>query len=831
MKLMKTQYRVRLAQILTLVWVVTSCTNINELKSSLNTVNNPAIIGSSTVTYSHQLLNANIVSLSDGANIEVTLTTNTSLPAYQSLTQFCAVGSSTLPCLCEMKWTEINTVGGSSTSFERTKRAALTQVQSGSAKCKSLQSTYDEIPAGTIIRLNVIPTGVNATGLSVRPISFKKGSSTTPNGDFIDDTLTPFRNIYRYTCHSRRTNTFEILNQYSPTTSGSNTFNVLLGSRFCGGDATTGDAQCAAPRNGYSAQSYYRNLFVRSDKLGEINSKNSFYECAKVEESIPYSAGQTIPSAERGKYWPLDTTFALASSYSSDWSIPIRAGALLYKSGDVNSATETCNAAVDSDETRYLNETGVVTQKCLGYAKKPKVDGTCGSLTDNNGRVRPMVRLRRYRAVFPPTYKFSGAPEARSAYGDEVYVADRLVVNSSGVPNGSMIYGPKPCNYSWFDHEGVTNEGQIGGRYGVSGADFGTNFRGLSGTPSSIPSYVSTSRYQYNDGAGLIYSVNPDGRILPNRDRDGTFGGSTGPSCSATVSIVDELMGIPSSVRLMTANEDNDATVSFGSRKLYLNELHINPVDPWTPNYVEDSSFQACAPLADPYLEPPLHFYKKDANTMGWCAKVYPSQNPYWTDLNMKKKPPSGGFTQKLVTYPAAAHVKGFTSHVDANGATIVATPAVLDDYNKCTSTSHAKVCESSLGSTSATEYANCVAYLNAGADKNGAFNHTNTCDRTVMFDSSADYRGIPLQAKDDDVAEMLKNDLDHDRGFSCQYSVNADASKINTRIPTSGCCGVINGNAVLRSLITGSAGANGHLEPLLNGTVPSIRFCGNPVE
>ena len=316
----------------------------------------------------------------------------------------------------------------------------------------------------------------------------------------------------------------------------------------------------------------------------------------------------------------------------------MRAGSILYKNGDSNSANEGCNTTVDGDNAKYLSETGVVTQKCMGYARKPKVDGTCGTITDNTGRVRPLTRLRRYRAVFPSTFTLKGEPETRSAYADEVYISDRLVVDSTGVPTGSMIYGPKPCNYSWFDHEGVTNQGNATGRYGEGGMDFKTNFRGMAGTPSSFPAYVSTSKYQYDDGAGTVYSVNPDGRVLPNLDRDGTIGGLVGPSCSAAVSVIDEVMGVPASVRMMTANETNPLVITLGTRKIYLRELHVNPIDPWTPNYVEDTTFQACAPVADPYLEPPLHFYKKDNNTMAWCAKVYPTQNPYWADLNSKKR-------------------------------------------------------------------------------------------------------------------------------------------------------------------------------------------------
>jgi hypothetical protein len=832
---MKLKISNRAILLMSVFTLVNACTNISGTTKSLTTTNPSSFIGSSTTTYTHIMKNAVPTALSDGSgNLELSLTTDTSVLGYQSLTQFCTLNSTTIPCTCKMTWNEINTVGGSSTTFERTKKAPITSaVQTGLVKCKMTSAFWNEIPDGTTVRITIASVTPNASGLNVKPLALKKGSSTTPNGDFIDDTLTPFRNIYRYTCSSRRNNTFEILNQYTPTTASSGTspptYNVLMASRFCSGAPSSGGASCGTPRSGFSAQSYYRNLLVRSDKLGDINSKNAYYDCPKVEESISYSAGQTIPNAEKHKYWPLDTTYALATTFSTDWSVPVRAGSILYKSGDANATNEGCNSAVDGDNTRYLNEAGVITSKCLGYAKKPKTNGTCGSITDSNGRVRPLTRLRRFRAVFPPTFDFKGQPEARSGYADEVYISDRLVVDNSGVPSGSMIYGPKPCNYSWFDHEGVTNPGNITGRYGEGGIDFKTNFRSTSG-PSSIPSYVATSKYRYDDGT-IQYSVSPDGRILPNFDRDGTIGGPAGPSCSAAISLIDEVMGAPSSVRIMTSNVNNAVAVTLGTRKIYMNEVHLNPIDPWTPNYIEDTSFLACAPVADPYLEPPLQVFKKDNNTMGWCAKVYPTQNPYWTDLNASKRYTSSALTAKLVNYPAASKVKGFTSHIDSDGAAVVASPSTLDQYNRCSSTGFDKICSATVGASSGASYTDCINYLTSGTSDGVAVNHTNTCDRTVSYDGTSDFRTFPLQASDADVQEMLQQDLNHDRSFSCQYSVNADQAKVNAKIPSSGCCGVINGNAVLKSLITGGSNVGGHLEPLLNGLTPTVRFCGNPVE
>ena len=294
-------------------WVLlAACTNLSE-KTGLTTTNPSTLIGSSTTIYTHTLNNISTTVLSGGSsNIEITLAANTSLAGYQPLPTFCAVAGGALACSCEITWSETNTVGGTATSYSRTKKAALTDVQAGSVKCQVASvGFWNDINDGTSLKFRIVPSSTNTTGLNTKSVTLKKGGSTTANGDFIDDSLTPFRNIYRYTCNSRRTAGHEILNQYVPTPPSSGvgpTYNVLLASRFCTGDSAT---NCTTPRNGFSAQSYYRNLLVRSDKLGEINSKNSFYDCPKIEESISYSAGQTIPAAEKQKYWPLDTTFCL----------------------------------------------------------------------------------------------------------------------------------------------------------------------------------------------------------------------------------------------------------------------------------------------------------------------------------------------------------------------------------------------------------------------------------------------------------------------------------------------------------------------------------------
>ena len=80
----------------------------------------------------------------------------------------------------------------------------------------------------------------------------------------------------------------------------------------------------------------------------------------------------------------------------------------------------------------------------------------------------------------------------------------------------------------------------------------------------------------------------------------------------------------------------------------------------------------------------------------------------------------------------------------------------------------------------------------------------------------------------------VLTDDLAKDKNYACNYSVNANPSKVNTSQPMSNCCGVIAGTPVLDSalkLIPLTPADQGHLEPFINPAVPNIRFCGNPVE
>ena len=321
------------------------------------------------------------------------------------------------------------------------------------------------------------------------------------------------------------------------------------------------------------------------------------------------------------------------------------------------------------------------------------------------------------------------------------------------------------------------------------------------------------------------WAVDPDGLVIPNFDHDGSVtNGNNYASCSVSLPWIDWLNGSPNDLRLITTHQSRVDKVSLGTRDIYLREVSNQTVDPWSPTYVEDTSFAACVPMPSTFIEPPLHFYKKDDNTMAWCAAVYPTQNPYWYDLNKYRKPKNGGstLTANVVNYTATsptAPVKIFTSHETSSANTFD------NEFNSnCLSTNQVAICAATNFVNSADKLA-CETYLTAQHSAN------KSCDRTVAYDSSQTFLGFPLQAKDADIEKMLSNDLNYDKTFGCEYSVNKDASKVGAKIPGSGCCGYV-GSPSHKLLTNLTNGTGVHLEPYKDPSATTdARFCGWPVE
>jgi hypothetical protein len=828
--------------------IAASCTNLSDRTSSNRNSGNPAILftGSGTVSYTHVLKNIVPSSPPGDTSTELALSVDAGTPGFAALTGFCSVGGS-LPCSCQMNWKQ------SDIGIDRQRRLAVTQVQAGLVRCAIPRADWDSIAMGTVITMSIVPGTANGSVLSVKPLAYKKGTVLTTAGDFLDSTLTPFRNIHRYTCHSKRTAPHEILNKYlTMSDSSGNSIKIMLSSCFCTGttNASAGSAggssggigasceQAICPSNvrqGYSAQNYYRNFYIQSDKVGLINQSNDTYDCPRVLESIKTYATSVgvggvsqVPASERGKYYPLDSSFALSTTHSSEWSVGVRAASVLLKPGDPNtnpSNQETCTGA----SVGFI-ENGVF-PKCLGYAKKPKADGTCGTIQDSNGKIRPLVRLRRYRAMLPARFSgngdIEGSGNAQSPIYpavDEVYVADRLVIDSSGLATGDLIYGPKPCNYAWFDHEGTVTRT-------MAFVNFHSNLNRLRTitTPINdiaIPKYVATSKFYKGGGSGSTVawtsalSVNPDGLIFPNEDYQGLGVGSLdNSSCSANLPRVSYTAGSPSLISIFTSyREATAAPIYFTSSTMNAHsvdpqEIHLRPVDPWSPQYLEDTAFEACVPLADPYLDPPLHFYRDGSSNYAWCAEVYPNQNPNWQELNKLRRPKASGnsYDTTLANWNSgtgSAPIAWFNLHQDTLGPGL------------CTNgTGRDTICDLSEPGTLNLA---CKTYLGSLGSR------PNSCDRTAMFDPSQSYKDFPLLASEGDVGDMLMKDLSAKKNYACTYSVSSDPNKVNKQYPSSGCCGKKGGVAVLQAL-GGTSG--GHLEPYLDSSIPDIRYCGHPVK
>lgn len=819
---------------------MSACSNFEDSMGDLTTLS-PNVIPSNLNlnggAYTHTLSRVTVTeeprsNQSSEQNYILSLAVDASGSNFKALNYFCGTGT-TLPCLCELKWIEENTVGSTTESVSRTRKFQVFEVQPGIVKCRMPSSFYYEIPAGVSIGMDILPDlrNGNASGLNVDDLSFKKGSAVTDNGDFFDDTLTPFKNIHRYTCHSKRQTTHEIINaqiEQGIPPDNESTANVMTASQFCTESGSGSSSKiCSQPRTGYSAQSYYRNLYVASDKIGDINATNNSYECPQVMQSIKANLSVPAQTTMTEKSWPLDTTFALAAKRNPDWSVGVEAVSILAAGGDPDSVPEAC---IGTDPKKRFADSGLIT-KCLGYAKKPKLDGSCGVMKDKDNKTRPLVRLRRYRAVFPPYFDSTGKVLSdRPIEADEVYVPDRIVVRPLGggqfTSDGNMIYGPKPCNIAWFDHEGAVKRPNDGIYNFESSIDGG------------LPSYVGTNDYFYkntNDSNKNVF-LNPDGQIFPNKDQAGDPG-ATG-YCSAALPLIDRIMGVPSRVYVSTTSKfrsdvDDAHYITVGGRKIWLGEVHVRPIEPWTPNYVEDTGFQACVPASDPYLEPPLHLYSDTINGksyMSWCAKVYPTHNPYWYELNRKRKVQvSSDVAANIVGWKNNRKVDNFTSHDSLQfPAHKTIGVSACHSYNK--------VCEMTTYGSTVISQADCMTFLSETAGSTRKYASTGVdgkfCDRTVKYDPMKDFRSFPLQASDDDVKSMLKLDSRalEGKNFSCTFSYHSDKSKIGKAIPTSGCCGVVSGTPVLSPILDGLENS-AHMEPYLNNDYPDMRYCGNPVE
>ncbi len=718
----------------------------------------------------------------------------------------CAVATQgstgTKACSCKFTWTEQNDTTGSSVPIPRTVQTTVTNVQSYLIACTAPSPyTNNEIADGVSISVTIVASGSNdPTAFFVKPKAFTKQTAGL-SGAFTDQKGNVFDNIMRYTCYEQQQKGMAVRNKKDTSMTDPNTgnvANVLLASRFCvsktSGGGSAGQGCEDLPPPDYSAEAYYYNFYIPASRKGAINEENQRFHCPRVQETLA-----TVLSSPF--FYPLDQSFALSVARNQDFTIGVEGFATIgvgqdntslagscgggnSQSGSSSSAASSSSAGSSSSGGGGAAGQGTTTdivKKCLGFAAKPNSDGTCPYFRDANGLIRLAFRLRRFVALYPPSFDVDGKMLAGPQPIDYIYVLDRPVNSSTSDPlKPYTMRGPKPCPFSYFDHKAVINfsTGQLDVEY-----------------PTGIPQYYATNFMGWT-------GKNVDGTELPNKDILGT-------SCSSAIPIYSAASNLWS---IGTLNNDNPA----------LRRLFIRPIQAWAPHYEEDTDFQACAPLAQPFVDPPLHF-AKDATTgnVSWCAEVYPSQNPYLKGIDQR--------VGCVATASFAGKVVPFTSHPVKNSVSPICnytpiningdpglrngmyppdpstsantypidpfdpyTPQkgmawhpdlfAVDEFifngpgTTCTYGGQSNLCS---GST-----------CEAGTPNSCFINSRKTCDRTVLLPNIASagppWSKFPLLARPSSVESAISLDTT----FGCILTYDDGGGKTGKNSPAQGCCG-----------------------------------------
>ncbi len=667
-------------------------------------------------------------------------------------------GTSNKPCVCFYEWQEINPQSGQNIAIRRQIKTAVSTVQQTLVEC-SVPTVYaNEIPEDTLIKLSIMPGPNSKEKFSTNKFSFSK-SGLTITGDFQDAEGHSFANIHRYTCYEQFKKVTNIVNRKSPLInepSTGKTAQITYSTQFCTGknqappdpDKCTGSITLEN-----SSQAYYYNLYIRSNEIGGINAENTRYKCPLIKEPL---SGLTNLGASN-YYWPLDSSFSLAINPSGDFVVGVESYSKLGIEGDPNTQDSSCfkgSSGGSSSGGGSGSGSSNIVKSCLGFAGKPKLDGTCPAIKTASGQYVFTYRLRRYIVLYPPLFYATGDMLDSPQPTDTIYVLDRPILppNASFLdPNASptspyTMLGPKPCPMAFYDHAEVTKDLR-----GATESDFGAAAVGAQ------KQYVSTNNSAW-DG------TNVDGTYLPNTDSGTTSAtaSNTVTSCAATLPVFHSGTQTWSLFTSRTDNPNSLDTLLGGgtSRTGNANKIYIRPQNSWYPVYIEDTDFQACAPQSLPLRDPPLHFSKNTTtNNVSWCAAVYPTQNPNATALGTGTTlggpgPLPGAGTHTAIPYTSAI-VKS------AAGSACVAT-AITQAANAHT--------------VAVTIEGN--VYTAADAAK--------TCDRTVM-NISPDWTGFPLQARPLQIENAIKSDT----SFQCTVTYdNSNIKSTSGLTPTQGCCG-----------------------------------------
>lgn len=686
---------------------------------------------------------------------------------------------------------------------------SLTTLQSGMVTCNPPSRYNTEISNGTVINITVVATGSNPTmgTFNVQTKNFTKTGSAQA-GSFQDSQGRAFENVLRYTCYDQAKRGLDVVTQKTspiqhPTVAG-DSVELLLATDFCGSSASGGGGGGTGcdllPSTDFSAQAHYYNLYIRDSARGSITGNNEAFTCSRVKEAL----GNDGTIGTQGKFWPLDQSFALALSASPDFPIGVAARTRISNTLAPDNSSTTCAAPENGAGGAGAGGgadagNNSIISRCLGFAAKPATDGTCPTLRDSSGRLINTYRLRRLIAIYPPLHDATGRLISTQKT-DEILVLDRPVSSTTADPSKPFtMRGPKPCPFAYFDHRGVTTSS-------TPDADYAPTFE----RPGGKPGYVSTGNPLWN-------GTNVDGTQYPNQD-------IAGASCSAAFPVL------------------NFSGDTFGMATIHPNNpvfprKYIRPIQAWFPHYEEDISFQACAPQSKPVIDPPLHF-SKDTSTgnVGWCAEVYPSQNPYVSKLDARR---SDG------TY--IGRVKNFTSHVVKNSTSPTCTAtqidvatslATQDPYELPPVSSYAPPAAAMYGMSGTNQCDSTTASTTIGVGvayhpKNLIVDSTSmgtttcrnngyvillgtcsycahqTCDRTVVSPGIA-WEKFPLLASANQVEAAIANDTT----YGCMLTYDNNGGKTGRKTPTGGCCGSAVKMKTGSTTVTDSDYMDAHLEP-----------------
>jgi len=752
--------------------VLSACTNSRLVPKSIKDANITTEPDSGS-TSSYRISNVTVANQAEVPTFSVFFDSS-SLPS--PITDNCSTKSSNTvaekPCLCQFSWQQVNPFSSNSSPVQRLIFTPVITVQSNMVSCAApdIYSKDNEVPVGTALNVSIVSASGSPMNFATTQYKHTKNSGNTSGGSFQDAQGRYFDDILRYTCFEQFQRGMSITSKPWPVEGGSQNeqVKVPLASQFCvakSSGAEGGVENCTnIPAKENSAQAYYYNLYTRESELGGINYANQRYVCPRVKEPLITGMGP-------GHHWPLDSSFALSLGPTSDFPIGVEAFTKLANGAtDAGSQGSVCyppqsQGSTDDDAGEVpVENNDTLVRSCLGFAAKPNTDGTCPYFKDSTGHVRHTFRLRRFMALYPAVFDSSGAPMNQAQAMDTIYVLDRPVYfDGADVNKPYTMRGPKPCPFAFFDHKGVI---------GVPDALYPGGVR---------PVYAGTNNSGWR-------GKNVDGIQLPNTDSVN--------SCAAVLPVFNDDLSILS---LATVHQASPVYKS----------VHIRPVRPWSPHYVEDTDFLACAPQSNVLRDPPLHF-AKDTTTgnIGWCAEAYPTQNDNVAALDKRPDINSNYFGK----------VQPFTSHVVKNTASVECTAQQLTSIPSAYPPVTGNACPAYPGTGNPTSLANHPEDLVVDQAPNAAGTPQNvcaqkTCDRTVT-NQALTWPKFPLLAPPGDVEKALISDTT----YGCVLTYDNGSGKTGKQSPSEGCCG-LNVSMLTGIPESGETNAsmtnlNAHLEP-----------------